>query len=88
MTVRDLERGLEALVEGPTPYAYSVGPDGKDAGQWYWGLVSAFLNDVPLDHPKTKRVVIPEHRVCDINTLDDWIRAENLYAVHHLLSHR
>ena len=80
MCVEDLKRGLEALAEGPTPYAYSVGPDGKDAGQFYWGLTSAFLAGVPLDHPRAKHVRLAPERTCDINTLDDWIRAERMYA--------
>ena len=79
MTVEDLRAGLELVAEGPTPYAYSVGPDGKDAGQWYWGLSSAFVDEVPLDHPHTKHLTIAEHRVCDINTYEDWERAERLY---------
>lgn len=79
MTVEDLRAGLDAVVEGPTPYAYSVGPDGQDAGQWYWGLTSAFLDHVPLDHPRTKHVRLPAARVCDINTFEDWERAGYLY---------
>ena len=79
MCTGDLHDGLEAVIEGPTPYAYSVGPAGKDAGQRYWGLTSAFLEHVPLDHPHTKRVKIPAGRVCDINTFDDWERAHYLY---------
>jgi len=79
MTVADLRGGLEALVEGPTPYVYSVGPDGKDAGQWYWGIAGAFVDDVPLDHPRTKHVALPATRVCDINTYEDWERARWLY---------
>ena len=79
MTPEDLKRGLDAVIEGPTPYAYSVGPDGKDAGQWYWGLTSAFLAGVDLEHPHTKRVLIPAERVCDINTVADWEQAHYLY---------
>ena len=79
MTPEDLRRGLEAVVDGPAHYAYSVGPDGKDAGQWYWGLTSALLGYVELEHPTTKKVVIPAERVCDINTYADWERAHYLY---------
>lgn len=79
MTTEDLRRGLEAVVDGPAHYAYSVGPDGKDAGQWYWGLTSALLGYVELEHPTTKKVVIPARRVCDINTYADWERAHYLY---------
>lgn len=86
----DLRLGLDTLLKRETPFAYSVDPTGQDAGQWYWGLVSAFLNNVQLDHPghgleyamddpRSQRVIIPAERVCDINTYDDWKRAHYLY---------
>ena len=83
MLPEDLKRGLEALVEGPTPYAYSVDRGGGDAGQWYWGLTSAFVEGVPLEHPRTKLLVLPSHRTCDINTEADWQRALLLYRGIH-----
>lgn len=79
MCTGDLHDGLQALQEAEAPYAYSVGPDGQDAGQWYWELTSALLAGVPLEHPRTKKVQIPAARVCDINTFEDWERAHYLY---------
>lgn len=79
MLEEDLKAGLDALLEPDAPYAYSVGPDGKDAGQWYWGLTSALIAGVDLHHPRTRQVVIPAERVCDINTFEDWERAHYLY---------
>jgi N-acylneuraminate cytidylyltransferase len=61
-------------------YAMSVGDAPlADAGQWYWGRVSSFVEELPLIHPRTAMVPIPSDRVCDINTFDDWNRAEELY---------
>lgn len=63
------------------PFVYSVGPDGQDAGQWYWGHTQAFLDGIPLDRGFTFQ--LPATRVCDINTLDDFQRAERMYAALH-----
>lgn len=51
-----------------------------DAGQWYWGRASAFIRDEPLYSPAAIGVPIPRWRVQDIDTEDDWIRAELMYA--------
>ena len=74
----DLIYGYLALREANVPYVYTVGPDWQDAGQWYWGTVRAFLDGVSLDQARFHNM--PETRVCDINTEDDWSRAEQLYA--------
>lgn len=78
MTSLDLIHGYYKLRARGVPYVYPVGPDWRDAGQWYWGTVRAFLDGVSLDqsalHP------LPDYRVCDINTEDDWQRAKQLYA--------
>lgn len=59
-------------------YVHSVGPDGVDAGQWYWGRAKAFVYSTPLT--KAYPYVLPAERTCDINTPEDWARAEHLYA--------
>jgi pseudaminic acid cytidylyltransferase len=51
-----------------------------DAGQFYWGRADAFLNDRPLFSPRSLPVVLPRHLVQDIDTLEDWTRAELMYA--------
>jgi N-acylneuraminate cytidylyltransferase len=50
-----------------------------DAGQFYWGRSSAFLNDVPLFSSASTPVRLPRHLVQDIDTLEDWKRAELMY---------
>lgn len=47
-----------------------------DAGQFYWGRGSAWLAQKPLFGPGSVPVVLPRHRVQDIDTPEDWARAE------------
>ncbi len=81
ITPRDLIQGLIQLRWENAPYVYTVGPDFQDAGQWYWGTYEAFRDSVPLDHGK--QYFLPSHRVCDINTEEDWMRAERMYEALH-----
>lgn len=79
ITVGDLISGFHSLRVSPYPYLYTVGPDGVDAGQWYWGTAHAFLTDIALE--RGMQYVLPAERVCDINTEDDWQRAELMYDI-------
>lgn len=47
-----------------------------DAGQFYWGQAAAWLEQRPLFSHQSAPVVLPRHRVQDIDTLEDWQRAE------------
>jgi pseudaminic acid cytidylyltransferase len=48
-----------------------------DAGQFYWGRRASFLdNELRIPSPASVALILPSHRVQDIDTLDDWIRAE------------
>lgn len=47
-----------------------------DAGQFYWGRPSAWLEIKRLFERHSAPVRIPRWRVQDIDTKDDWIRAE------------
>jgi pseudaminic acid cytidylyltransferase len=49
-----------------------------DAGQFYWGGASAWLRHLPLFAPHSVAVQIPRYRVQDIDTPEDWRRAEFL----------
>lgn len=53
-----------------------------DAGQFYWGTADAWLSGVS-PHQAGKGLVIPEWRVVDIDTTDDWARAEIIYQLLH-----
>lgn len=50
-----------------------------DAGQFYWGLASAWLQGGMIFSPESSAVMLPRHRVQDIDTPEDWVRAEWLY---------
>jgi len=50
-----------------------------DAGQFYWGLPQAWLKDERIFDLHSFPVVIPRWRVQDIDTLEDWERAELIH---------
>lgn len=47
-----------------------------DAGQFYWGKAAAWLSNEPLFGSRSAPVMLPRYRVQDIDTLEDWLRAE------------
>jgi pseudaminic acid cytidylyltransferase len=51
-----------------------------DAGQFYWGKASAFTSGLPLFAPHSEPIILPRHLVQDIDTLEDWERAELMYT--------
>ena len=50
-----------------------------DAGQFYWGKASAWLAAGPIFTHASVPVILPRHRVQDIDTMEDWVRAEWLF---------
>ncbi len=50
-----------------------------DAGQFYWGKTSAWCATDTLFGPASAAVLLEPHRVQDIDTPDDWVRAEWLF---------
>ncbi len=50
-----------------------------DAGQFYWGKAQAWLEHRALFTNQAAPVPLPHYRVQDIDTLDDWVRAEALF---------
>ncbi|UQS14309.1 pseudaminic acid cytidylyltransferase [Pseudomonas sp. HS6] len=52
----------------------------QDAGQFYWGRSEAWLLGEILYSPASLPVILPRHLVQDIDTAEDWKRAEYLYA--------
>ena len=47
-----------------------------DAGQFYWGRPAAWIEGKRIFDQRSKPVAIPRWRVQDIDTPDDWARAE------------
>ncbi len=114
----DLVRGMTALVNKKSEYAFSVTPfsfpiqravrinDGRveminqklfnarsqdleltyhDAAQFYWGTVQAWLQEKPVFNSNAVPVMLPGYRVQDIDTMEDWVRAEMMYKTHLLM---
>lgn len=51
-----------------------------DSGQFYWGKSSAWLEHKKM-HTDGLGMSIPNWRVVDIDSMDDWKRAEDLYKM-------
>jgi CMP-N-acetylneuraminic acid synthetase len=47
-------------------------------GMAYYGATRSFLDSVPLT--ENAGAFLPENRWIDINTEEDWMRAESMYA--------
>ena len=52
-----------------------------DAGQFYWGYKKTWLRKKIIFAKKSNIIMIPEWRYHDIDTLDDWKRAELNYQI-------
>ncbi len=50
-----------------------------DAGQFYWGKAQAFKDELALFSEVSSPYVLPRYLVQDIDTIEDWIRAELTY---------
>lgn len=50
-----------------------------DAGQFYWGRAESFLDDVVIFSSASVPVILPRYLVQDIDTLEDWHRAELMF---------
>lgn len=52
-----------------------------DAGQFYWGRADTWCSGEPIFGPHSAPVVIPRLRVQDIDTPEDWERAELMFRI-------
>jgi pseudaminic acid cytidylyltransferase len=52
-----------------------------DAGQFYWGRPTAWMESKQIFDHHSKPIVIPRWRVQDIDTPDDWQRAELMHDI-------
>lgn len=50
-----------------------------DAGQFYWGRAESWLGGKPIFSNDAAPIILPRHRVQDIDTPEDWIRAEWMF---------
>ena len=53
-----------------------LGPSFHDVGQFYWGDATAWLSGICIFSEASVPVLLPRHRVHDIDTLEDWNEAE------------
>jgi len=53
-----------------------------DAGQFYWGKAEAFLQNIEMFSESSLPVVLPRYLVQDIDTLEDWTRAELMHQAY------
>jgi N-acylneuraminate cytidylyltransferase len=51
-------------------------PAYHDAAQFYWATLNAITNSVPIFSESSIPVILQKYRVQDIDTKEDWIRAE------------
>lgn len=59
-----------------------------DAGQFYWATAKTWLANKVIFSPASIPVLLPRHRVQDIDTPEDWVRAEWLFkAMQHDMDH-
>lgn len=54
-------------------------PAYHDAAQFYWGHADGWVAGKPLFSPDSAPVVLPRHRVQDIDTPEDWLTAEWMF---------
>lgn len=52
-----------------------------DAGQFYWAHARTWAAGTPAFAPGARGLSLPRHRVQDIDTPEDWQRAEALFAL-------
>jgi N-acylneuraminate cytidylyltransferase len=50
-----------------------------DAGQFYWGTTAGFLSKKAVFSEHSVPIILPSYLVQDIDTLDDWRRAELMH---------
>lgn len=83
-TQRALRRATDGTTRPLSPeYASTrsqdLEPAYHDAGQFYWGTATAWLAGINI-HQHGKTIVLPAWRVVDIDTPEDWTRAEFLLS--------
>jgi N-acylneuraminate cytidylyltransferase len=84
-----IQRALLQNASGVVPFdKSSIGKRSQDlpatyhdAGQFYWGRTEAWLGQQPIFANNSKMWILPDHLVQDIDTSDDWHRAELLFKL-------
>lgn len=58
-----------------------IAPSFHDLGQFYWGNARNWLGSDAVVNARTQGYTIEPWRAIDIDTPDDWLRAERMYRV-------
>lgn len=58
-----------------------------DAGQFYWADVKKFMKEKKLLSKDAIPIILPNYLVQDIDTLEDWEKAELMYEAFHSTKH-
>lgn len=83
-----IQRALRICVHGPvemlSPEHFNTRSQDleeayHDAGQFYWGRVDAWQERRMVFGPRSRALLLPRHRVQDIDTPEDWERAQWLF---------
>ena len=53
-----------------------------DAGQFYWGRTDDYLSNKGMFSRHSIPIILPRHLVQDIDTQEDWVRAELMYQAY------
>ena len=80
---RAIKLDSKSMVEMFTPEMFHVRSQDleegwHDAGQFYWGKIDAWRNEKEI-FKNSVGIKLPRYRVQDIDTLEDWVRAEAMY---------
>ena len=67
--------------ENMTTRSQDLGEAWHDAGQFYWARAETWAARVPVFGVGARGLLLPRHRVQDIDTPEDWARAEALFQV-------
>jgi pseudaminic acid cytidylyltransferase len=85
-----IQRALRRLPDGSTGMFWpehrttrsqDLEPAFHDAGQFYWGRAAAWLEQRPLFTATSRMLELPRFRVQDIDTEEDWERAELIFEL-------
>ena len=85
-----VQRALKRSADGVMPmYPESICKRSQDleeayhdAGQFYWGRTTAHLQNKPMFSEHSIPIILPRHLVQDIDTPEDWLRAELMYQAY------
>lgn len=81
---RGVKRDDEGNIEMFTPEHFTTRSQDleeayHDVGQFYWGTSDAWLEGKPIFSDAATTIVLPRHLVQDIDTPEDWLRAELMH---------